>query len=50
MGQSVPDTPQTDPAPFLDRSSLVAMGLSALESSLVILGRAPFIRSRPFST
>ena len=41
MGQSVPDTPQTDPAPFLDRSSLVAMGLSALGIVFGDIGTSP---------
>ena len=41
MGQSVPDTPQTDPAPFLDRSSLVAMSLSALGIVFGDIGTSP---------
>ena len=41
MGQSVPDTPQTDPAPFLERSSLVAMGLSALGIVFGDIGTSP---------
>ena len=41
MGQSVPDTPQTDPAPFLDRSSLGAMGLSALGIVFGDIGTSP---------
>jgi KUP system potassium uptake protein len=41
MGQSVPDTPQIDPAPFLDRSSLVTMGLSALGIVFGDIGTSP---------
>lgn len=41
MGHSVPDTPQTDPAPFLERSSLVAMGLSALGIVFGDIGTSP---------
>ena len=41
MGQAAPETPQPDPNPFLDRSSLAAMGLSALGIVFGDIGTSP---------
>ncbi len=41
MGQTAPETPQPDPTPFLDRSSLAAMGLSALGIVFGDIGTSP---------
>ena len=41
MGQAAPETPQPDPTPFLDRSSLAAMGLSALGIVFGDIGTSP---------
>ena len=41
MGQAVPEMPQPDPTPFLGRSSLAAMGLSALGIVFGDIGTSP---------
>jgi KUP system potassium uptake protein len=41
VGQTAPETPQPDPKPFLDRSSLAAMGLSALGIVFGDIGTSP---------
>jgi len=41
MGQAVPEMPQPDPNPFLGRSSLAAMGLSALGIVFGDIGTSP---------
>src|ERR1700737_680878 len=41
MGETAPEPPQPDPQPFLDRSSLAAMGLSALGIVFGDIGTSP---------
>jgi KUP system potassium uptake protein len=41
MGQAEPETPQPDPTPLLGRSSLAAMGLSALGIVFGDIGTSP---------
>jgi len=50
MGHSVPDTRRLIRLPSSNDRVWLQWAYLRSESSLVILGRAPFIRSRPFST